>query len=397
MPVTSARQFDESAPLHRLEEASRQLLRAIVRQPDERGTRDIGEWARQVQNWDKLLAALGQHRLLPLAFSRLTEGRVAMPPATLELLKNAYQQNVFHCTSNALELISVLRAFELERIRSLPFKGIVLGATLYRDLSKRAAGDIDLMIDFDNLSRATAILLKMGYELKTPVRKDGLPASQNSYEYHFERQADGVVVELRWRLELTQPKYRHNIGLQWAWARRQTARLAGMDVPNMDPETTLLVLCMHGSKHIWSRLLWICDLSYLLARFPSLDWKHITNQARRAGLSRALALGMLLAHRVCCAPLPEEILRRFEADTTASELAQSIEESLFDRPGQLPVGRVPYNVRLLGLQDRLRLLLSPNFFRPNERDRNFVRLPRHLHALYFLVRPLRILRDKSPR
>jgi hypothetical protein len=394
MPLPSASQIDESTSL---EEASRGLLRAIIRQPDDRSIREIQEWARQIREWDRLLASLGQHRLLPLAFSRLTEGHIAIPPEMFKQLKNAYQQNVFHCTSNALELIAILRAFELEQIRAMPFKGIVLGATLYGDLPKRSAGDIDVLIDLDNLLRATAILLKMGYDLKTPVREDGLPAWSDNYEYHFERRVDGMVVELRWRLELTQPRYRHNIGLQWAWARHKTARLAGEDVPSMDPETTLLVLCMHGSKHIWSRLVWVCDLAYLLARFSSLDWQYITDEARHSGLSRALSLGVLLAHRVCRAEVPKAILRQFEADSVASDLAQSIEENIFDRPGELPKGRVPYNVRLLGFQDRMRLLLSLNFLRPNELDLKFIRLPRRFRVLYLLVRPFRIMRDKSPR
>jgi len=64
-----------------------------------------------------------------------------------------------------------------------------------------------------------------------------------------------MVLELRWRLELTQPRYRHNLGMDWVWPRRQTVNLAGVDVPNLDPERSLLMLCMHASKHAWSRLI----------------------------------------------------------------------------------------------------------------------------------------------
>jgi putative nucleotidyltransferase-like protein len=173
--------------------------------------------------------------------------------------------------------------------------------------------------------------------------------------------------------------------------------LAGAEVPNMDPETTLLVLCMHGSKHVWSRLIWICDVARLLTEFPGLDWRRVTREARRLGLWRSLALGVLLAHRVCLAEVPPAIMRRFQSDASARGLAQHFEQNLLDEPGRMPESRVPYNVRLLGFHDRLRLFLSPEFFRPNARDLAFVHLPKSLHVLYFLVRPLRIIRDKSAR
>ena len=59
-----------------------------------------------------------------------------------------------------------------------------------------------------------------------------------------------------------------------------------------------LMLCMHGSKHVWSRLIWICDVAQLLISSPDLDWKEVIEEANQSGLWRSLALGVLLAHRV---------------------------------------------------------------------------------------------------
>jgi hypothetical protein len=173
--------------------------------------------------------------------------------------------------------------------------------------------------------------------------------------------------------------------------------LAGAEVPNLDPEITLLVLCMHGSKHAWSRLIWINDIAQVLKSFPDLNWKEVTREAKRSGLWRSLALGILLAHRVADAAVPEPALRRFERDTVARSMAQHFEESLFEAPGNLPVGRKPYNINLLDFHDRLRLFLSLDFLRPNARDRAVLRLPKSLDALYYLVRPIRLLWDRSAR
>ena len=71
--------------------------------------------------------------------------------------------------------------------------------------------------------------------------------------------------------------------MDWAWPERRTVTVAGAEVPNLSPEKTLLVLCMHGSKHAWSRLIWICDVAQLLAACPGLDWNKVNREAKRLG------------------------------------------------------------------------------------------------------------------
>jgi putative nucleotidyltransferase-like protein len=373
------------------------LLCAIARYPSGDPTQQIYQLVDKVRDWDSLLRLAQEHRVLPMLFSRFANMGPAVPPAAQERLQAEYHRNVFHCLANTVELISVLEAFDHERIPAMPFKGVVLAASIYHNLTARSAGDLDLLIHYNDLVRATVILQKRGYELKTPVHPDKTPAVPDHYEYHFERQTDGMVLELRWRLELTQPRFRRNLGMDWVWPRRRTAIVAGTEVPDMNSETKLLVLCMHGSKHIWSRLIWICDVAQLLNASPDLDWQEVIEEAKRSGLWRALALGILLAHRVAGAAVPQATLRRFESDTTARRLAQLIQDNLFDAPCSPPPGRMPYNVQLLGFEDRLKMLLSPDFLQPNARDRAAIPLPKSLYALYYLIRPFRILWDRSAR
>jgi hypothetical protein len=374
-----------------------ELLRAITRQPTDATAQQIRQHAEKVSDWDSLLSLAQEHRVLPLLFSRLADMSPAVPPLTQERLQAEYHRNVFHCLANAAELIDVLKAFNQEMIPAMPFKGIVLGSSIYGSLTARSAGDVDVLIHYKHLVRATTVLLKRGYELKTPTREDGTPAILDYFEYHFERQTDGMVLELRWMLELTQPRFRRNLGMDWVWPRRRTAMLAGAEVPDMSPEITLLVLCMHGSKHVWSRLIWICDVAQLLRASPGLDWKEVIHEAKQLGLWRSLAVGVLLAHRIADGAVPQAVLRRFESDATASNLAHYLEENLFDAPGSPPPGRVPYNMQLLDFSDRARLFLSLDFLRPNERDEAVISLPKSLHALYYLIRPLRMLWDRSAR
>lgn len=373
------------------------LLRAVVRARDETRDREIAAMAGQITRWEDVIEAARQHGILPRFYSELAASKSAVPKIALELARHEFERNAFHCLANAAELLDVLKVFEQAEIAAMPFKGIVLGASAYGDITMRTAGDLDLLIYYRDLLPATRMLKERGYTLKTEILQDGTPESEDYFEYHFERADDGMVLELRWRLELTQPRFKHELGMDWVWPQRRMIELAGAEVPNLDGVRSLLVLCMHGSKHGWSRLIWVCDVAKLLESEPHLDWDFAQREARRVGLSHCLSLGVLLAHSVTGTEVPTAVLRAFERDRTARRLAEFLQQHLVEEPGGLPGGRLPYNLQLLDFRDRAGVVLSPQFLRPNARDRAVVRLPRILEPLYYLIRPFRVLFDRASR
>jgi len=373
------------------------LLRAIVRPPSKDDEASLTCLAENIQDWENAIEGALKHGVLPMLYARLSKNGVPVPAAALERMKAENDRNTFHSLTNAAELISVLQAFEERGIPALPFKGVVLGESVYGNITTRPAGDLDVLVFFRDLERAASLLLERGYEIKAPVLRDGSPATDEQYELHLERASDGMVLELRWRLELTKPRFRRELGMDWIWSRRQITILAGASVPDLDPERALLVLCMHGTKHTWSRLIWVCDVARLLERYPDLKWNEVMREAKRVGLWRTFALGVLLAHRITTVRVPERILRKLEADRAALNLAQYFDDSLPQGPGQVPSGGIPYFVQLLDAKDRLSMMLSLSILRPNDRDRAVVQLPKGLAFLYYAIRPVRILLDRSGR
>ena len=383
----------EAVESGRADAAACELLRAVARRSQPASAQEIDRLAAKVQDWDALLRLAQEHRISAMLYSRAEELNTAIPAGVEQRLKAEYQRNAFHSLANAAELIGLLRAFDGAKIPAMPMKGVVLAASAYGNLTTRPAGDLDVLIDWKHMQRATAIMLERGYVLKTPLRRNRMPVFKDNRQYQFERRSDGLVVELHWQIDLVFGKFRRNLGLDWASRRRRTALLAGAEVPDMSPERTLLMLCMHGSKHVWPRLIWICDVAQLIESQRNLDWEEAIREAKRSGLWRALALGVLLAYRVASAALPEAILRRFESDSVASGMARHIDLSILDAPGRLPPGRMPYYIKLLSVRDRLLLVLTLDFLRPNEKDFEFISLPRPLHILYWLVHPIRVLRN----
>lgn len=373
------------------------LLRAVVQPHSAAGAKTIAKLATQITSWDVAIEAARYHGILPMLYTELAAIEASVPPRALDLARSEFERNAFHSFANASELLQVLSVFELAGIPAMPFKGVLLGASAYGDMTARTAGDLDVLIYYHDLLSATRILQDRGYEVITEVREDGSPKTDNYFEYHLERAADGMVLELRWRLELTQPRYKHNLGMDWVWNARRTFRLAGAEVPNFDPVSELLMLCMHGSKHAWSRLIWICDVAKVVESEPELDWDLARREANRVGLWRCLALGAMLAQRVAGAKVPPAVLRQFERDRTARRLAEFLDENVLVEPGATPPGRIPYNIQLLGFWDRMGVIFSPEFLRPNAQDRALVKLPKALESLYYVIRPFRFLIDRSAR
>ncbi len=378
-----------------LDQATGNLLRAVVQPPS--AVRDIADLASKISSWEATVEGARQHGILPILHNELASIEGAVPSGALDLMGAEFERNAFHCYANTSELLDVLQRFEAAGIPAMPFKGVVLGASVYSDMTVRIAGDLDILIYFRDLLPATRLLKSRGYELKTLALEDGSPEAKNYFEYHFERPDDGMVLELRWRLELSPSHFHRNLGMDWIWPRRRVARLAGADVPNLDAVACLLILCMHGSKHVWTRLIWICDIARLLQSEPQLDWGFAISEARRLGLGHCLALGVLLAHRFAGAPVPLEVIRRFEGDRTARRLAGFFQLHAVTEPGKVPEGRVPYDVQLLGVREKMGIILSRGSLRPNARDRAVVKLPKFLDLLYYVIRPFRLLLDRSGR
>jgi hypothetical protein len=154
------------------------------------------------------------------------------------------------------------------------------------------------------------------------------------------------------------------------------------------------MLCVHGSKHFWDRLLWILDVAQLV-RIQKVDWTLLKAIAAELDSTRVVLLGLYLAHDWFGAPLPVQLREEIGRDRAIRELAEKVGEQFAGVSGPA-VGVVPralLRIRMRdgiaqGLRHTWRLALSPT-----ESDRQKVSLPLWLTRVYMLVRPWRLLRE----
>ncbi len=87
------------------------------------------------------------------------------------------------------------------------------------------------------------------------------------------------------------------------------------------------MLCAHGAKHGWTRLVWICDVAAIVANHPDLDWAVVVDEARRLGIERMLRIGLPLARDLVGCGVPGAVWR-LPDDRTTTRLAHEVRDRL---------------------------------------------------------------------
>ena len=358
-------------------------------------------------DWDYLLQTAGRHGMIPLLFWHLDHAcPEAVPEAYMTELRRNFRSNSLKNLLLTGELLKLYGLFEQNDIFAIPYKGPTLAASVYRDLSLRQAGDLDILVGMRDVLKAKELLLSLGYE-PTPWRTvDQLsPAQEKAFlrferEYAFWHEGAGISVEIQWEVI---PRY-----LSFSWdpvslrQRRQVVSLGGGAVSTFVPEDLLLVLCIHGSKHFWERLRWVCDVGETVNLFREMDWDDLMARAAAFGSERMLLLGLSLAHSLLNADVPVALLDKARADPAVERLAEDARRRLFsesdDTMGNLDWSAFhPFHYRMRERwQDRLGYVLL-KLAEPNAADWMERPLPERLFPLYYVLRPLRLIRKFGRR
>lgn len=312
--------------------------------------------------WPALLDMARQHAVLPhLYHSIRTIDAAQTPSAGLSELQEQFAANTQHNLYLTGTLRAILRAFEARGIAALPYKGPALAMRLYGNIALRQFGDLDILVRPRDARPAIELLLGQGYR---PLNPGGITTALLSQFrkvcelWHPESQ---VCVELHW--SLTSWTFYFPLDLASIWTRLDTISVADEPVRTMGIEDTLLMLCVHGAKHQWGRLGWLCDVAALLRKFPDLDWSGLFTLADQLGGIRMLLLGLHLVQAVLRAPLPEAVERRLQDDSELDVLATHARSHMLANQA-LSAEAVDHPAFYLGLrtrrQDRIRChLYSP--------------------------------------
>lgn len=342
-------------------------------------------------DWDYLFALARRHFVLPLLYRQLNANAAhEVPPAQLRRLRDNFREHTARNLYLTGELLRIVDLFESEGVPVVPFKGPALAACAYGDTALRRFVDLDILVRREDLSKARELLARRGLRQEwrlTPAQERVLLRAQHNLP--FRREGEKLFVELHWAFA----GGGFAAGDEAVWSRLVNLKLGGREVRGLAPEDLLPSLCVHGAKHLWERLAWVCDVAELINSHPRLDWPAALSRARAGRTERMLLLGLRLAGELLDAEVPDELARRAAAEPGLSGLAERAAARLFDGAEHRPPGlreSLGFNLSLRrGFGERLRYL---GFVcTPTDGDLTAVSLPPALTFGYYLVRPFRLL------
>jgi len=322
-------------------------------------------------DWVYLIGAASAHGVKPLLCSTLIKTCPgAVPKSTLDQLRRYFQAHSLKNLFLTRELIRLLDVLEKNSISAVPWKGPVLAAAAYGNVALRQFGDLDLLVCEQDALRGKDLLLSQGYRLlydKSAADEAAFHTLRQVYE--LVREDGRVTVELHWAI--TSQTFYFPLDPASLWEQVGTVSLEGAPVRNFGPEDLLLVLCVHGAKHHWGRLMWICDIAELLrahSKEKEIDWPRLTKRASGLGGARMLSLGLLLARDLLGAKVPEDVLHPTQTEPRLALLAADVRSRLFAGASVMAVERPSFYIQLRERPlDRLRCrlylayrMLSPN-------------------------------------
>jgi hypothetical protein len=361
----------------------------------------IANWNLPALEWSEFIRLAEYHGVLPLAARNLIENGRGLPPEVERLLRSAYETNLRRSLWFTAELARIIQHFERRQLRALPYKGPVLAQSLYRDLGLRSFSDLDFLISPADFERAKQALAEIGYrpsgEFKPALQS---PAAERlwlrtGYERSFDGAAGKHLLELQWAL--LPHFYAVDLRVQDLLARAGKTVVGECEVPCLSPEDSLLVLCLHAAKHLWTRLIWLADIAETLrsySRTQTIDYALAFSRARALGIARILGVSFWLVKNLLRAEIPKSAEEMIAADPRVPVLGRKFAARLA-RGATYDFESTEYFRLILKLRerrgDRLRYVWRL-VWTPGAGEIAAVRLPEALFPLYRIVRIGRLTR-----
>jgi len=342
-------------------------------------------------DWARLLVLAEAHGVaghLTACLRSLDEDLV--PSEVRQTLVDRRRAQNFFTLRLTAELFRILDRFAPEGIGALVVKGPVLAVQAYGDPAMRVYGDLDLLVRQRDIRRATELLSAAGFSPAVPL--SAIDAGRIPGQYLFSKPDSKLIVELH--NDLTLRYFPRRLPIEEFFARQVRVRLDAREAPALSVEDELVLICIHGAKHFWERLMWIADVAALVSRQTGIDWQRVADSARAVEAERMLHTGLRLASDLLEARLPDKVLAMAQTDAVSARL---VERTLKWLPaaGSAPPGLLERAAYRLGMRGGLisgpayllRLSLSPT----EEDWKNGAEEKRH-RFLDALRRPFRLAR-----
>lgn len=211
-----------------------------------------------ITNWDAVINLAARHRILPFITLALDKANALMQVPTL--IRNGMiadlQQAVLDNMAKMKEFKKCNRLFEEAGIPVIPLKGVSQTQTIYREIPVRRMGDIDILIQKNDLKKSIRLLETNGFcflnTLSNRWQREVLVGVLGRSSYV----KGDLDIDLQW-----QPRFR--IGPTYAELNLQDAWKNSTPCPDLGTNVFLLS-AKHEAQHLLLEITADFDRGYLI-------------------------------------------------------------------------------------------------------------------------------------
>lgn len=350
-----------------------------------------------IDDWSEVTRQAKQQFILPLVYRHL---RHLTPPS---LSPDQAAQMRWQCLSILQENLLVAAAqqrlvsefLEPLGIPHLFFKGPSLAARYYEDPAMRCCRDIDLLVPREHCAKLLEATLRRGYQAIDPIH---LASDGASLDFALRTQAvislvapQGVKLEVHTSLNKTIDLFSNAALLN----ERESLSTEGGALWVMPTANLFVYICLHHTRHYWSRLHWLVDLD-AMQRHPDFSLAAAYACAEKRGLKATVDACLEMYHTLA-APLPAHHYQELGGPLLDACLAtlQGGHETELALRRHRPTPEFAFRWQTTAAyRGACRFLRWSNRLRPRYQDYEAWPLPRRWQWLYFFISPLRALRDR---
>jgi len=256
-------------------------------------------------NWDKVIGLSRRHGIAPLLYRNLNSPSLLnyIPENIFQILKDTYFTNLYCNAIRWKEFDRILDMAREANINILPFKGIILSRTIYRDLGIRMFADIDALVKKEDLPGIKGLLLNRGYKV-VEEREDICTFIKS------------LTKEVRSCLEfhtMFVPPRPYIIRIPHLWQRAQEEIIGERKIDCLSKEDTFLSLALHLRRHARTlNLKFIYDIALLVCLDKdSFDWKYIEDLAVKNHIKNCIYFCLYSSNELLGVSVAGEIMKRF--------------------------------------------------------------------------------------
>lgn len=365
---------------------------------------NVSDYNKEVTTYISYIIALASaHGILPLVYKtlkKLLQDSSSLNPQHITLNTTLINELSLHYQSIAKrnmlmtsELIKIMHLLKENHIEALALKGPTLSQMAYGDITLRQYSDLDILVNEREILKAGSVLDEHGYDPSFTIKilkNETCLSSTNDLSFY--NPSNGLLIELHWRL------FREKIGQHLSFNQisenKQILKINGKSLSTLSSEMLLAYLCLHGSKHAWERIEWICDIDRLVRSEINLDWDKIIKIVKEMDSHTTLQLGLLLSHTLLHTPLPESIITSIQTErikTLASKTYELLNGPLAENEGYAKYSVIHmYQMDLLDTKLKKLNHLFTTYLGISKNDCQVFPLPPSLKFLYIFIKPFRV-------